>query len=112
MITFGEGRTQVWLKVQEVDEDIVITVGGGERSHIGGVVLKVPDEEIRTLPIGNHRDLEVLVPIAEAAFEKYGKTVVVVGGIHIDNASIEEIKEIITNCNQLKLKLINENFSL
>jgi len=101
MITFGEGRTKVWLEVQEIGEDIVITVGGGERPHIGGVVLKVPDEEIRTLPIGTHRDLEILVPIAEAAFEKYGKTVVVAGGIHVDDATEEEIQTIVRNCERL-----------
>jgi len=105
MITFGEGRTRVWLEVQEVGEDIVITVGGGERSHIGGVVLKAPDEEVRTLPIGNHRDLEVLVPIAEAAFEKYGKTVVIAGGIHIDDAMPEEIQIIMENCERLARSL-------
>ena len=101
MITSGEGRTRVWLEVQEIGEDIVITVGGGDRPHIGGVVLKLPDEEVRTMPIGTHRDLEVLIPIAEAAYEKYGKSVVVVGGIHIDDATQEEIQSIVRNCERL-----------
>ena len=105
MITFGEGRTRVWLEVQEIGEDIVITVGGGERPHIGGVVLKVPDEEVRTMPIGTHRDLEVLIPIAEATFEKYGKAVVVAGGIHVDDATPEEIQTIMENCERLARSL-------
>ncbi len=105
MITSGEGRTRVWLEVTEVGEDIVITLGGGERSHIGGVVLKVPDEEVRTMPIGTHRDLEVLIPLAEAAYEKYGKSIVVVGGIHIDDATREEILEIVENCKDLASQL-------
>lgn len=105
MITSGEGRTRVWLEVQEIGEDIVITVGGGNRPHIGGVVLKVPDEEVRTMPIGSHRDLEVLIPIAEAAFEKYGRSVVVVGGIHIDDATKDEILTIVENCNELASQL-------
>jgi hypothetical protein len=105
MITYGEGRTQVWLEMQNAGEDLVYTLGGGERSHVGGVVLKIPGEAVRTLPIGNHRDLEVLIPIAEAASRRHGKTVVVAGGIHVDNATPEEIRTIVRNCERLAKNL-------
>ena len=87
MITSGEGRYRVWLRKESSGEDLVYILGGGELAHIGGVALKVPGEELRLIRIGNHYDHHVLGPIAEAACEKYGVTVVVAGGIHIDDAT-------------------------
>jgi metal-dependent hydrolase (beta-lactamase superfamily II) len=43
----------------------------------------------------------VLEPLAKEASTKYNVTVTVVGGIHIDNASKEEIEIIVNNCKEL-----------
>ena len=43
----------------------------------------------------------VLQPIAEAACKKYNKKVVAVGGVHVDNASQEEIGLLVDNCKEL-----------
>ena len=51
--------------------------------------------------LGNHYDYQVLTPIAEEGCKKYNKTVVAIGGIHIDNATKEEIQIIINNCKEL-----------
>lgn len=101
MLISGEGRTQVSLEVLHIGNDVVLTLGGGDSPHVGGVVLKVPGEETRTLKHGIHRDLEVLVPLAEAASEKLDVTVVAVGGIHIANATKEEIEQVRANCRSL-----------
>jgi len=105
MITAGDGRYKVWLKKQRSGDDLVYVLGGGERSHIGGVALKVPGEELKILRIGNHYDHHVLGPIAEAAEKKYNRTVVVVGGIHIDNATKEEIRILVANVEELMKEL-------
>ena len=105
MITSGEGRYRVWLKKEQLGDDLLYILGGGERPHIGGVVLKRPGEEVQTLSFSSHRDLEVLIPIAEAACLKYGCTVVAVGGIHIDDATKEEIGEIVRNVEELLKRL-------
>jgi metal-dependent hydrolase (beta-lactamase superfamily II) len=48
-----------------------------------------------------HYDNVVLEPIAEAACKKYNTKVVTIGGVHIDNASKEEINKIVENCRGL-----------
>lgn len=101
MITSGKGKTKVWLKKEELEEDLIIIVGGGERSHIGAAVLCVPGEKSQILKYGTHKDHIVLEPIAEKACEKYKKVVLALGGIHINNASDKEIKEVIKNCEEL-----------
>ena len=101
MITSGEGRYRVWLKVEILGEDRLYILGGGEKPHIGGMVIKEPGKEASILRLGTHYDYQVLQPIAEEACRKYKVTAAAVGGIHIDNASKEEIQIIVDNCQEL-----------
>jgi len=101
MITSGEGKYKVFLEKKFLGDDIVFILGGGERPHIGGVVISKPGEKSTVLAIDHHKDIQVLTPIAEYACKKYNKTVTAIGGIHIDNATKEEIEIIVTNCKEL-----------
>jgi len=102
MITSGEGKYKVFLEKKELDGDLVYILGGGEKSHIGGIVICEPGKDSQVIRLENHYDYQVLTPIAETACKKYNKTVVAVGGIHIDNATKEEIKIIVKNCKELE----------
>jgi len=97
----GEGRYRVWLEKKELDGGLVYVLGGGEKSHVGGLVYKEPDAEAQTIKVQGHYDLEVLMPIAKAACQKHGLPVAVTGGIHIDNATKDEIQTLIKNCKEL-----------
>ena len=101
MITSGESKYKVFLEKKQLGNDLIYILGGGERSHIGGVVVCEPKKKPNVIRLGTHHDYVVLTPIAKAACKKYNKTVVAVGGIHIDNASKEEIKIIVDNCKEL-----------
>jgi tetrahydromethanopterin S-methyltransferase subunit A len=102
MNTVGEGRYKVWLKEEMVGDDRVYILGGGEQSHIGGAVFMSPgiDEPV-VIRLGEHHDYVVLEPIAQEACKKYNTTVVAVGGIHIDDATKDEIDKIVENCKEL-----------
>jgi len=100
MNTSGEGRFKVWLKKEEIGDDLVYILGGGERPHIGSIVVKQPGEGSKLIKLEGHYDHVVLEPIAVKACGKYGKTVVAVGGVHVDNASKEEIDLLISNCRE------------
>ncbi len=101
MITSGKGKLKVFLEKKELDGDLVYILGGGEKSHIGGIVVCEPGKKPKVTKLGTHKDYIVLTPIAEKACEKYNKTSVAIGGIHIDNAKKEEIDQIIKNCQEL-----------
>lgn len=105
MIVVGEGRHRVWMTHHEVGEDLIYHLGGGQRPHVGGVVMAVPGEPVQTLTFGNHHDLEVLAPIAEAACQKHERTVVVVGGVHVAEATREDIDMVVANCRALMEQL-------
>jgi len=101
MITSGEGKYKVFLDKKELDDDLVLILGGGEKSHIGGIVFCEQGKKPQTIKFDNHYDYVVLEIMAEAACKKYKKNIVVVGGIHIDNATKEEIKIVVNNCKEL-----------
>ncbi len=98
----GKGKHRVWFtKHEELNGDLVYVLGGGESPHIGGVVLQVPGEEARILNVTGHYDHHVLIPMAEEASKKYRTRVVVIGGVHVDNATKEDIDILVKNCRSL-----------
>ena len=101
MITSGEGKYKVFLEEKKIDNDLIYILGGGERSHIGGVVICEPDKEPQFIRLEGHYDDIVLKPIAEAACKKYNKRVAAIGGVHVDNATEEEIDLLVKNCKEL-----------
>jgi len=101
MITSGEGKYKVFLEEKKLDDDIIYILGGGERSHIGGIVVCEPGKKPQVLALEGHYDHVVLKPIAEEACKKYNKKVIAIGGVHVDNASKEEIDILVKNCKEL-----------
>ena len=101
MITSGEGKYKVFLEEKKIGADLIYILGGGERSHIGGIVICEPEKKPNVVRLEGHSDDIVLQPIAEAACKKYKTKVVAVGGVHVDNASQEEIDLLVKNCKEL-----------
>lgn len=101
MHTSGRGKYKVWLLKHHIGDDLVFFLGGGERSHIGGVVIAEPNKKVQAIRLSGHYDDLVLTPIAEAACKKYQTKVVAVGGVHVDNATQEEIDQLVENCKKL-----------
>ena len=101
MITAGEGRHKVWLRKQELDKGLVLMLGGGDSSHVGGAAYVTPDGDEDIMEVKGHRDMDVLLPIARAASMKYNVPVMAVGGIHFENASKSDIELLVNNCKEL-----------
>ena len=105
MITSGEGKYKIFLLKKRLNDDMILILGGGEKSHIGGIVYCEQGKKPKTVKFENHYDYVVLEIIAEAACKKYKKNIVVMGGIHIDNATKEEIEIVLNNCKKLSEKI-------
>jgi len=98
--TYGSGKYQVWLTKQAVGSDLAYFIGG-KNAHIGGMTVCVPGSGPKNIKLAGHFDHVITEPIAVAACEKYGKTAVCIGGVHIDNASKKEIEMVVENCKSL-----------
>lgn len=102
MITAGKGKHSVQLDRYEIGDDVLLVLQGGEKPHVGSVVVCQPGKEAHLIRLGSHKDYIVLRPIAETACEKYKTTVVAVGGIHIDNPTKQDIDIVIQNCKEIE----------
>ena len=102
MNTCGRGKYKVWLKRQRIGKQLLYTIGGGEKAHIGAFTVCEPGKNPVTKRLQGHYDHVITEPIAESAAKKYGVKAACVGGVHIDDASKEDIKKIVKNCRELK----------
>ena len=101
MVTSGEGKYKVFLEEKKIDDDLIYILRGGEKPHIGGIVVCEPGKKPRVVKLEGHYDYIVLEPIAVAACKKYDKKVVAIGGVHVDNATKDEIDLLVKNCKEL-----------
>ena len=96
---------------------IQVYVGGGTLPHIGSVVLAEPrpglsnPEEnsctVSVLNLAGHKDEAVARAFAEAFCRQYGCPVSVSAGVHIDNASPEDIQKFLELSRELLEKALN-----
>jgi len=112
----SEGRFEVEAVVTRTHDGINICIGGGERPHIGTVVISQPRESLLgdgtiscTTSIINvlyHKDDGVAVPLAEMVCKAINQLVVVTAGLHIENAVQSDIDMFKSLTNQLGQKIV------
>jgi hypothetical protein len=90
----GSGRSMTaWIR--EVGQDVVVAVGGGQRPHVGCVVLAQPDRSRRrpdgwsascsVLTIPPHKEEPIARAVAARIASACGRVAVVTAGVHDDN---------------------------
>ncbi len=113
----GEGKLKVFGEVFFLGKDLIILLGGGEKPHVGSVAIALPRKSLKekektscTSSVYNllgHKDEVIVRMLAEKVCVALNKVVVCAGGVHIENASEEEICKIVENCNKLAEKIVN-----
>jgi len=82
-------------------EDLVVAVGGGERAHVGCVVVAVPvpsrrrpgeySPSVSVLTLPPHKEESIARPIAECLSARLGRVTVVTAGVHEDGLDAEGV---------------------
>lgn len=106
----GQGAFQVWARAWETEDGLVLGLFGGEKTHVGTVVLSVPRPSLSdpaqvsctssVLNLVGHKEEDLLRPLAEEAARRLRRPVVAVAGIHVDGATKEQIGELCGLANQ------------
>ncbi|MEM4657648.1 MAG: hypothetical protein QXX77_04410 [Candidatus Methanosuratincola sp.] len=107
--SFGEGRYQIFAEAIRAGDDILVFVGGGEKPHIGGFSLSEPSASPVSLSIPLHKDFVVSHQVSEKVSKATGKRCLAVAGIHIENATKEEISILVKNsmiCTDILIELM------
>ena len=98
----SKGRFKTCGFVQQVGQDILVSIWGGTQPHIGAVGIAVPRPSLKnpdkwsatssnfTFP--GHKEDTLVKRISERLATQLKKNVVVTAGIHWDNLSPQEIK--------------------
>jgi hypothetical protein len=109
-------RLEAW--VREAGDDLVVVIGGGEKPHVGCVVLAQPRRTSEGAPGGSascsvltvpyHKEEPIARGIAERLANELGRLVVVTAGVHEDAIDREGIEEYLRLGDELGEKLTAE----
>ena len=109
-----------WLEARagKIGEDLLVTVEGGDRPHIGCVVQAVPRPSLSgsgensatasVLNLTGHKDEFLCRKFAEMFCARLGVTVVCTGGVHIDQITVEQIREMEEMAETLGQELLHQ----
>ncbi|MTI81783.1 MAG: hypothetical protein FH758_13075 [Firmicutes bacterium] len=106
-ISVGEGKHHVAVLASITEDGLTIQLLGGEKPHVGAVVMSIPrpslaDQETVScnsyvLPRMSHKDDEIAKPVAERLAVTLNQSVVVVAGLHVDEALPQDIELLFNN---------------
>lgn len=111
MIEFGEGKHKVWLISFNLGDELLIIIGGGEKPHMGGISICTGTPPI-SISLPNHKDYLISHNAAWKIHRKYNRNVIVICGIHIDNATKEDIEILLRNSEKCIEKFILDSSSV
>ena len=88
-----------------IGEDLVLTLSGGEKPHIGCVVQAVPRPSLSVtssvINLTGHKDEFLCRRLAENRCRETGKVVVCTCGVHMDHITGEQIEELLKNIDRM-----------
>lgn len=106
-VTFGEQPYMITIRAQYVGEDLLVSISGGTHPHIGAVALAhyhpsmkdgiSPSASTSLIVITPHKEGELAMKVAEQLAKDSKTNVIVTAGIHIDNATNQDIQLLLNN---------------
>ena len=106
----GEGRCFIALTLTDTGEGIHGLLTGGEKPHVGGMVLALPrpsltgegwSADLYITPVPGHKDADVAATVAGLLARELRLPVALTAGIHSDNLSPAELSQIMGHCHTL-----------
>jgi hypothetical protein len=117
-VNHGNGRYRVEALAVVCGNDIVVLLEGGEKWHIGATALAIPRPSLAdssqiaastsVLCVPGHKEDDLIRRLSLDFASSLDCTVAVIGGIHIDNASLPEIDLLTENARCVFTKLIDK----
>ena len=106
MISAGVGKYIVTLTHFFIGKDLLVIITGGDE-HIGGVSL-AENNSFSTISKKNHKDNIISNMVAPVIYDTLKKDTLVVCGIHIDDATPQEIDILVSNARECVEEFLKE----
>ncbi|MEI6125047.1 MAG: hypothetical protein WCQ99_00700 [Pseudomonadota bacterium] len=114
----GKGKYRIDAEVRFMGADIIISVWGGTKPHIGTVVISVPRPSLKnpqnisaTSSVFNftgHKDEAVARMFSEKIAAACNRNTVTTAGIHLDSITKNEVRKILKNAETLSVLLLKK----
>jgi len=118
MIEISKGRFKIQGLIQEVGEDLLVSIWGGTQPHIGAIGAAVPRPSLKdqkkwsatssNLTFVGHKEDILVKKISEKLATILRKNVVVTAGVHWDDITFKEIKTIENLINKMPEQIIKK----
>ena len=115
-LTQQKGAYKIQAEVLLVGSDLVVSIWGGSKPHVGAVALATPRPSLRDSAVASstssvltrlgHKEDEIVKKVSERVAAALNSVVVVSAGIHWDDISDEGIHTIDAICEALTDRLI------
>jgi hypothetical protein len=94
--------------VTELDDGLNVLLTGGSKTHIGALSYAAPGGNPKTISLPGHKDSVIGERWALALAGGFGRPAAVECGIHYENASKEQIDEIVLSCERLLQEILKK----
>jgi len=101
MVSISKGRFKLHAHTQRMGQDLLVSIWGGTRPHIGAVGVAIPRPSLRdpkkwsatssNFTFIGHKEDALVKGISEKLATELKRNVVVVAGIHWDDLTSQEI---------------------
>jgi hypothetical protein len=113
VVSRGRGRTRITISVQLLGKDLILCIYNDE-AHIGAAAIADYDHNEARASTSlitrlGHKDDVIAYATAHKVCKYTKKPVCVVAGIHVDNITEPEIKQIVRNTNSLVDALLEKH---
>jgi hypothetical protein len=92
---------EIMACVTKLDDGLNVLVTGGSKTHIGAISYAAPGESPKTIALPGHKDHVISEHWALALANAFDCPAAVECGVHYENASKEQIEEIVLSCEGL-----------
>lgn len=89
------GRLVINLLAIQMGEDLCVVITGG-KEHLGSIEVKVSANKIENITIIGHKEYVLTQKIGEILNRKYPGNFVICCGIHFDDITANEIKDVVS----------------
>lgn len=110
------GSISLVVSHERIGTDLQVTIIGGDEHHIGGVAFAYPTKShyrdattvsVNTITAPGHKDYVVANSAAETICKALSVPTLVSVGIHVDNATKEQIEAIIKEVDSMITQLVS-----
>ena len=114
----GDDIYKVVAEAKIIGDDLIISVWGGSKPHIGSISVSVPSPSLKdsknisstssVINLIGHKDEVVARKFSEMMASKFNRNAIATAGIHIENITENQINMIMQNISSLCLDVINK----